>query len=210
MFKKPFTRWLLAASLLLIAVVLVRSSLSAQSMKINPNQSAPDFSTTDAYGQPLSLHDLKGKKVLLSFQRFVGCPICNVRMHELLGAYDSLRHHNLEVVVVYESSPENLLRYTQDAKLPFRLIADPEARLYDQYGVGRSLGKMLSGMFQGGMKKVREGEKMYGQKLPRDGSLTRVEADFLIDPAGRVVTAHYGRFVGDDLPLTDIKAFAGR
>lgn len=210
MFKKSLTRWLLAASLLLIAVVLVQSSLSAQSMKITPNQPAPDFSTTDAYGQPLSLHDLKGKKVLLSFQRFVGCPICNVRMHELLGAYDSLKRQNLELVVVYESSPENLLKYTEDAKFPFRLIADPEAKLYAQYGVGRSLGKMLNGMFHGGMKKARDGGKLYNQKLPRDGSLTRVEADFLIDPAGRVITAHYGHFVGDDLPLDEIRSFAGR
>ncbi len=210
MFKKPFIRWLLAASLLLVALVLVQSALSAQSMKITPNQPAPDFSTTDAYGQPLSLHDLKGKKVLLSFQRFVGCPVCNVRMHELLGAYDSLKRQNLELVVVYESSPENLLKYVEDTKLPFRLIADPEANLYEQYGVGRSAGKLLSGLFNGADKKRREGEKLYQEKLPRDGSLTRIEADFLIDPAGRVVTAHYGRYLGDDLPLDEIRSFAGR
>lgn len=179
-------------------------------MPVQVNQPAPDFSVTDAYGKSLSLRDLRGKKVLLSFQRFVGCPICNVRVHELMNAYDSLSRQNVELVVVYESSADNLRQYLADTPVSFRMVADPDAKLYTLYGVGHSMGKMMRGMMHGAMKKAKAGEKLFKTKLNRDGTLSRIEADFLINPDGTVATAHYDRYVGDDLPMTAIRAFAAQ
>ena len=182
----------------------------AQSMHLQANQTAPDFLVPDAHDKPVSLRLLQGKKVLLSFQRFVGCPICNVRMHELMSTYDSLSKQNVEMIVVYESSKENLRKYLDDTSLPFRMIADPDAKLYALYGVGHSMGKVMRGMMNGAIKKAKLGEKLYKRKLKRDGTMSRIEADFLINPDGTIATAHYDRYLGDDLPLATIRAFAAQ
>lgn len=53
-------------------------------MKFQASQSAPDFTVTAINGSTVQLSAFKGKKVFLTFYRNVGCPVCNLRFHELL------------------------------------------------------------------------------------------------------------------------------
>src|SRR5882757_8319069 len=100
-------------------------------MKLQQNTSAPLFETTDVYGKPFSLAAQKGSKTLLTFMRFAGCPVCNLRVHELLKNADLLQKKNIKVVLVYESSKETMLEYLQTENLPFIFLADKENKLYD-------------------------------------------------------------------------------
>ena len=52
-------------------------------MRLTQGQLAPAFATTDLYDAAISSHELKGKKVLLSFYRYASCPFCNLRFHSL-------------------------------------------------------------------------------------------------------------------------------
>jgi len=173
-------------------------------MKLRILSSAPGISTTDVYGQSFSLSSLKGSKVLLSFMRFAGCPVCNLRVHELLKQSEAFAKKNIKVVLVYESSRENMLAYLQEDKFPITFLTDPENTFYKAYGVEKSWSKFLSSFFNGALAKVIKGQKLFVKKPSNDGSVNRMGADFLLDENGKISIAHYANFMGDDLPIQTI------
>ncbi len=173
-------------------------------MRLQTNTPAPAFETTDVFDAPFSLEAAKGSKVLLAFMRFAGCPVCNLRVHELRKNADRFKKQNIKVVLVYESSKETMREYLKDEAFPFTFIADPQNKLYDLYSVEKSLGKLLSSLFKGMMAKVQAGQKLYKKKPTDDGKVTRMNAEFLIDAGGKIVKAHYAEFLGDDLPISAI------
>lgn len=183
-------------------LVSIAMELSAQ--QLNPGSPAPVFERTSVQGKKVSLDQYRGKKLLLAFFRYAGCPVCNFRMHELAEHYSQLQERNIEVIAVFESSNETLQAYLEDTKIPFAVVGDPELVLYQKYGVEKSVGKMLSTMFKKQPKQdMKQGKALFdGKKYKRDGSQTRIPADFVIDPTGKLAQVHYGTYIGDHLPLT--------
>jgi thioredoxin-dependent peroxiredoxin len=178
-------------------------------MKLNVNQQAPDFQTSDVYGRSISLHALRGKNVYLAFERNAGCPVCNLRTHELLKQSDYFKEKNTTVIMVYESSVAKMAEYLGENTYPFYFVADPENVLYNKYGVERSLGKMMKAMFHGLMSKVKRGKQLFRNPIKQDGHVNRIPAEFVIDRQGRLAVAHYGDFVGDHLPLDVLRQRGG-
>lgn len=176
-------------------------------MKISPSQAAPTFTVKDVSGSTVSLSDYRGKKILLTFYRNVGCPICNLRFHELQGYAENFKMKNLVVLAVYESTAENMKQYLEGENPYAVMIPNPTQDLYKLYEIESSLGKIMKGMFHGAMGKMNKGKKFFKKKIKQDGNSSRISADFLIDERGNVNTAYYGRFVGDHLPIDEIIKF---
>jgi peroxiredoxin len=169
---------------------------------------APDFTVTDVHGTELRLRDLRGQRVMLTFFRTAGCPVCNFHYLQLVAARERLE--GLTFLAVYQSAPANLKKYADSIDGPpfARFVADPGRELYSLYGVERSLPKMLSGvLFHGGFAKFTAGKSAFRTTVADDGSLTGIGADFLIDEDGVVRTANRGAFSGDHLAIEDIEAF---
>lgn len=175
-------------------------------MKLQQNQHAPAFSTRDVYGKELDLKKLQGQTLYLSFERNAGCPVCNLRTHELLKHSEFFRAHNITVIMVYESPVETMKAYLGENTYPFHFVADPENRLYGSYGVERSFTKVIRALWNGIMEKVAKGKKLFNQPMKQDGHLDRISAEFIIDKSGRISHLHYGRFVGDHLGLATLKS----
>jgi peroxiredoxin len=170
---------------------------------------APDFTVRDTDGAALTLSGFKGKRVLLTFFRTAGCPVCNFHYLQLVQARERLQ--GLVFLAVYESAPDNLKRYADSIEGPpfARFIPDPGRALYTQYAVERSMAKMLSGvLFHGGFAKFNAGKAAFRTKVKDDGSLAGIGADFLIDEDRVVRTANRGAFSGDHLTIEEIEAFA--
>lgn len=176
-------------------------------MKIKEEQVAPGFTSKEVNGAAINLADFKGKKILLTFYRNVGCPVCNVRFHELQEQADYFKSKNLVVLAIYESSAENMKKYLEGEDPYAIMVPNPEQDLYRLYDIDRSSGKMLKGFFHGAMGKVNAGRKLSKTKLKQDGNANTIGADFLIDEHGVIKTAYYGRFLSDHLPVESIKAF---
>jgi peroxiredoxin len=177
----------------------------SKKMKITASQQAPSFTVKDVNNVQVNLAGLKGKKVLLSFYRNVGCPICNLRFHELQEQAAYFKEKNVIVLAVYESSQENMKKYLQGETPYAVMIPNSDQSLYELYMIDNSMGKMMKGMFHGAMGKMKEGKKLFIQKIKQDGNTGRIGADFLINENGIVQKAYYGKFVGDHLALTEIK-----
>lgn len=181
-----------------------------EDMKITNQQEAPDFTLQTVEGTSVCLTDYRGKKVLLTFYRNVGCPICNFRFHELEQEARYFKSKGLVVIAVYESSAENMKRYLAGTTPYAIMLPNPAQDIYRRYGVERSMGKIMKGMLHGAMGKARKGKKLFLNNMKQDGHADRIGADFLIDEQGRVYEAHYGRYVSDHIPVESIKAFLNR
>ncbi len=170
-------------------------------MKLQKNLPAPAFTATDVFGTSVSLNSLQGKKVYLAFMRFAGCPICNLRVHELLKNAEAFKEKNIQVLLVYESPASRMREYLEGESYPFTFIADPENRLYDLYSVETSWSKLFSSMFHGMMGKFFAGNKLFKKKIAMDGKNNRMEAEFLISEKGTLSIAHYSAYLGENVSI---------
>ena len=206
-------------TLLFIAAVLLGTGLTfSQStqpnMKVATHQQAPDFQVNDVYGNPVSLAQFRGKKILLTFFRNAGCPVCNLRFHTLEEQSGFFKTHNVVFIAVYASQPDNMLHYLRSsypdstALYPI-FIANPDQSLYKLYDTERSTGKLINSLlFHGGFSDVNKGKKLFKAKIKDDSPTNMINSDFLIDETGKVATAYYGKYSGDFIPVEDIKKFA--
>jgi len=176
-------------------------------MKLQVAQPAPDFTTKDIQGNTIQLSAFKGKKVFLTFYRNVGCPVCNLRFHELLPLEKEFKAKGAVILAVYESSEGNLKRYLAEVDTNTTMIADPGFDLYEKYGIERSTLKLLSSIYKGVIGKAEQGKKLYKEKFEQDGHANLMGGEFLIDENGKLITAYYNQFIGDHLPVKDIKYF---
>lgn len=189
---------------LLVLLLIPYCLLAQRPHRLKAGDNIPTLGLTDAFGDSVKAASLKGKKILLTFNRYVSCPLCSFRTHELLLAYDSLKAKGFVIISVYESGKERLTQYATKEEIPFIMIADPEEVLYKKFKVQKSWWKTFTGLFNHYSKKHSAGKKFFKNKYERDGHLNRIGADFLIDEKGIIHTAYYGKFVGDHLPVTDI------
>lgn len=173
-------------------------------MKLTNNQLAPAFRTQDVFGTEIDLQQLKGKKLYLAFERNAGCPVCNLRTHELLKQANTFKAANTVVVMVYESPVQTMKEYLDGNTYPFHFVADPQNKLYTQYGVQRSMLMLMRSMFNGLFSKIKLGSKLFKKPMKQDGNMDRIPAEFIIDERGKLKLAHYGKFVGDHLPVSDL------
>ncbi|RMD72726.1 MAG: thioredoxin-dependent thiol peroxidase [Bacteroidetes bacterium] len=96
---------------------------------------APHFEGIDQDGQPISLDDFKGKKLILYFYPKDNTPGCTTEACNLRDHYAELKARGYEVVGVSPDSPRRHQNFISKYALPFRLIADEDHSIAQAYGV---------------------------------------------------------------------------
>jgi peroxiredoxin len=174
-------------------------------MKLAPGNQAPDFSTTDIHGQPVSLGQFRGRPLLLMFFRFASCPMCNLRLHDFGREYSRLHEKGLAAVAFFHSSTQAIKKNAGRRSYPFALVPDPNQEIYRDFGVTSSWVGLLKSMvlpsfYWDWMRAMRHG--FWGGA---DLQMAKMPADFLVGPDGRLLLVHYGRDIGNHLPTADIE-----
>ena len=175
--------------------------------KLQSGQPAPDFTMPDMEGNDIRLANYRGKKVLLTFFRYATCPFCTIRFARMSQEMQHFSDMGIEIIGVFESSPEYIERYLSRRGLPFPVIADPEGVLYARYGVEKSFTGLLFGMFRMPTLLRALFDSEY-RMAKADGSLTRIPADFLIGEDQSIGDAYFGSDIGDHIPFKRIDQFA--
>ncbi len=174
-------------------------------MRLQPPRQSVLFSTQDIYGDPIALADFSGRRVMLSFFRDAACPFCHFRIYELSNHYKKWLDQGLEVVAVFSSTAEEVKAHVARHPRPFRMIADPDLTLYNQYGVEHSSMALLKALC---FKLPRIIRGIVGGGRPRPNPHVKlVPADFLIEMDGRVLDVWYGRNTSDHIPLERVQRF---
>jgi len=178
-------------------------------MSLQPGAIAPAFQAADLWGNVVALSDYAGKPLLLSFLRNSACALCNLRVHQLIQRYPLYHEQGLEIVAVFESPAESMREYVGRQDAPFTLLSDPEALLYDRYGLESSEEKIAATMAREETKEQIAAAAAAGFQLTREAgsNFLRMPADFLIDPDGMIRHARYAQYVTDHLPFATIEAF---
>lgn len=180
--------------------------------RLGPGDVAPPFTVTAISGHvvtagaPAPVGDAAPGRTLLVFLRYASCPMCNLRVRELHLAADELEARRVRVVAVMHSPARRIVRHNGNT-FAGEIIADPARTLYRLYRAEKSWLGMLWSMLVPSFY-VRFVEAMlrgfWGGWI--DGTFASMPAEFLITPEGRIEIAHYGRHIGDHLPLASIGA----
>lgn len=96
---------------------------------------APDFTLPNQEGEPVSLSDFRGKKVVLYFYPKDNTPGCTRQACAFASAYDGFRAKDVVVIGISKDSVASHLKFAQKYELPFLLLADPELQVLQSYGV---------------------------------------------------------------------------
>ena len=96
---------------------------------------APEFTLPDKDGNPVSLSDFRGRKVVLYFYPKDNTPGCTRQACAFAAAYAGFRDQNIAVIGISKDSVASHLKFAQKYDLPFILLSDPELKAIEPYGV---------------------------------------------------------------------------
>ncbi|ALO16578.1 Putative peroxiredoxin bcp [Salinivirga cyanobacteriivorans] len=96
---------------------------------------APDFQAKNQDGEPITLSDFKGKKLILYFYPKDNTPGCTAEACNLNDNYSELTDKGFEVVGVSPDNIESHQKFIAKYNLSFHLVADPEKEVINKYGV---------------------------------------------------------------------------
>lgn len=96
---------------------------------------APEFTLPDKDGNPVSLTDFAGKKVVLYFYSKDNTPGCTRQACAFAGAYEEFKKINAVVIGVSKDSVASHQKFAEKHGLPFILLSDPELTAIQAYGV---------------------------------------------------------------------------
>ena len=114
-------------------------------MVLSVGSPAPAFRVTNHAGKEVTLDDFNGKKVWLSLYRASPCPLCNLQVSQVKARFEELSAAGVEVVSVFESTPEELAMYAgkqATENFPVYVPAEgslPDFPLYQAYSRRREL-----------------------------------------------------------------------
>ncbi|MGJ5820868.1 peroxiredoxin-like family protein [Paludibaculum fermentans] len=152
--------------------------------------------------------------VHLQFRRFAGCPICDLHLRSVVRRHAEIAAAGIREVVVFHSTRAVLLPHAEG--LPFDAIADPEKRLYAEFGVEsaaralldpRAWLPLLLGVLRSTFR-VLSGKQPLPEVRPHGGSLG-LPADFLLSSEGRVIACRYGEHAYDQWSVDEMLELAG-
>jgi thioredoxin-dependent peroxiredoxin len=110
---------------------------------------APDFELTNDEGETVTLAALRGKPVVLYFYPKDDTPGCTTEACEFRDAYDRFRDRGVEILGVSPDTEASHRKFKSKYELPFTLLADPDHRAAEAYGVWkekRNYGKTYMGV----------------------------------------------------------------
>lgn len=97
--------------------------------------SAPAFKTTDADGNPVSLKDFRGQKVVLYFYPKDDTPGCTKEACSFRDNFSKFKKRGISVLGVSPDSEASHKKFAAKFKLPFTLLADTDKSISEAYGV---------------------------------------------------------------------------
>jgi hypothetical protein len=163
-------------------------------------------------GATLSIPD-PARLVHLQFRRFAGCPVCHLHLRSFVRHARAISAAGVLEVVVFHSTPQELQPHAGD--LPSCVVADPDKRLYREFGVESGARALLDPRawlpilwaVAHGLVALLRGRARAPSMAPHGGRWG-LPADFLIASNGRVVACKYGEHADDQWSVDELLAHA--
>ena len=147
-------------------------------MNLTVGQKAPDFKLVDADKQEVTLHQYKGKNVVLFFFPMAWTGVCTKEMCTISEDYKAYEKMNAVPIGISVDTLFALKRFGEDNKITFKLLSDFNKETIRAYGV-------VNHEFAFGYKDVakrstfvidKEGIIRFIEILPTPGDFPNLEA----------------------------------
>ena len=136
--------------------------------RLTPGQPAPEFTLSSDQGQPVSLSDHRGHRVLVYFYPAAGTPGCTKEACDFRDNLAAFNDADVTVLGISPDKPEKLASFRDKEGLTFPLLSDPDKSVMQAWGA--------------------YGEKtMYGKT-----TVGVIRSTFLVGPDGTIEEAQYG------------------
>ena len=112
---------------------------------------APDFTLLDQHGASHTLSDYTGRWVLLYFYPKDNTPGCTKEACMLRDTFPRFETLHTEVFGISKDSVASHTSFAEKHNLPFKLLADEDKQVLEQYGVWGEK-KMMGKTYQGTMR----------------------------------------------------------
>ena len=164
--------------------------------KLTPGMTAPNFTFDTPAEKSLDFSKTAGGKTsVIFFLRYMGCPLCQLKISEIIRDHDVFKSAGCGVFIILQSGPDAVKEAMAGKELPFTIICDPAEKIYNLYGVvpGNIFRYLAPSVIMKAMKASRSGFK-HGKK---EGKELQLPAVFIVNKEGKISYAHYGKNIGD-------------
>ncbi|MEO9329972.1 thioredoxin-dependent thiol peroxidase [Gordonia aurantiaca] len=140
---------------------------AAEAQRLSVGDRAPAFTLPDANGNPVSLSDYAGQKVIVYFYPAAATPGCTKQACDFRDNLAGLNDAGITVLGISPDKPAKLAKFVEKEGLNFPLLSDPEKKVLTEWGA-------------------------YGEKKMYGKTVTGViRSTFLVDEDGRIALAQY-------------------
>ena len=119
--------------------------------RLEPGDTAPAFSLPDADGNPVSLADFRGHRVVVYFYPAASTPGCTKDACDFRDNLPDFDDAGLKVVGISPDKPEKLATFRDAEGLTFPLLSDPDRKVltgWGAYGEKTMYGKTVQGVIR--------------------------------------------------------------
>jgi peroxiredoxin Q/BCP len=136
--------------------------------RLQPGDTAPDFTLPDADGNEVSLSAYRGQRVIVYFYPAAMTPGCTKQACDFRDSLSDLAKQDIAVLGISPDAPAKLARFRDKEGLTFPLLSDSDRSVMQAYG---AYGE----------------KKLYGKV-----TVGVIRSTFVIDPDGKIEKAQYG------------------
>lgn len=118
---------------------------------LEPGTAAPDFTLSDQDDHLVSLHDFRGRRVIVYFYPAAMTPGCTTQACDFRDSLSSLQGAGYTVLGISRDLPEKLREFRERDGLAFPLLSDPDHAVHDAYGAWgekQNYGKTIEGVLR--------------------------------------------------------------
>lgn len=112
---------------------------------------APEFTLPDADGNPISLRQFRGKKVVLYFYPKDNTPGCTKEACNFRDNHTAITEQGAVILGISADSPKAHTNFRAKYDLPFMLLSDPDKQVikaYQAWGEKKMYGKTYEGVIR--------------------------------------------------------------
>lgn len=104
-------------------------------MALQEGMTAPPFRLPDADGREFSLHDFRGKNIVLYFYPNDDTPTCTKEACAFRDAFPDFERAGVPILAISPDGAKSHAKFRAKYKLPFILLADEDHAVTRRYGL---------------------------------------------------------------------------
>ena len=135
--------------------------------RLSPGDPAPEFTLPDADGNPVSLADRRGRRVVVYCYPAAMTPGCTTQAVDFSASAGDLAEAGLDIIGISPDPPEKLRQFREQERLGITLTSDPDKQVLTAYGAYGP-------------------KKLYGKEV-----VGVIRSTFVVDAEGRIEKAAY-------------------